>query len=227
MSLMKKLMFTHSANGHLVVAASLDVAMAMGLCEEDQQLYLWVVDSAARLGRVNIKTAKTEVIGKLGITMDEICFNDQGYLLGSSGKDLYRINTRNGALGLLSGADAAEGSHTPVVTGSTSHARSLVGALRSDTGQSPAHLAFELARLFIKLYSVGEDNLVQLAILDGRTMDIGVFGYGTIYGRAASNIRRFQMENPGIYTTSSLTGRTTTLAEHQRKPASLFAEAGY
>lgn len=227
MSLIKKMMFTHSANGHLVVAASLDVALAMGLCDEDQQLYLWVVDSAARLGRVNIKTAKTEVIGKLGITMDEISFNDQGYLLGSSGKDLYRINTRNGALSRLSSADVDDGSHTPALTGNTPARRSLVGALRSDTDQSPAQLAFELARLFIKLYSVDEENLVQLAILDGRTMDIGVFGYGTIYGRAASNISRFQMENPGIYTTNSLTGRTTTLADHLRKPASLLAEAGY
>ncbi len=238
MALLKNMMFTHTANGHMIVAASLDTALALGLCEEHQQLYLWVVDSCARLGRVNVKTGTTEAIARLGIAMEEISFNSRGYLLGTAGRDLYRINPRTGALNLLTDARAnsdssssfqrsasAEHSSQVLALGGSGH-HSLVGAFRSDASQTSAQPAFDLARLFLKLHSVEEDNLVQLAILDGRTLDVGIFGYGTIYGRAKSNISRFQLENPGIYTTNSLTGRATTLAEHPRQRTGALAESG-
>ena len=231
MSVLNKMMFTHSENGHLIVAASLDTALTLGMCENSQQLYLWVVDDTTRLGRVNVRSGHVELIGKVGIPMEEIAFDSRGYLLGASGHDLYRINPQNGALTLLScqgeqKAGAAGGSGHLTGLGGAGN-RSLVGSFKSEQNQSSAHLAFDLARLFIKLYADGDENLVQLAILDGRTMDIGIFGYGTIYGRAKSNISQFQMENPGIYTTDSLTGRTTALAEYPLRKASGLPEPSF
>lgn len=227
MQLLDNIMFTHSSDGHLVVAASMGTALAQGLCDDAQHQYLWVVDSATRLGRVDVKSGKAEVIGRLGIELQEIGFDEQGRLLGRSGQDLYSINTNNAKLTFMPVSEATSGHqssvkqfprperHTGGLFSVANSAPLLVEDSRANgINRTASELAFDLARLYMKLFSQEADNMVQLAVLDGRSMDIGVFGYGTIYGSARGNISLFQPDARRVYTTDSRTGNTTSVTDY-------------
>ncbi|MDX1694984.1 MAG: hypothetical protein R3208_14555 [Ketobacteraceae bacterium] len=222
-------MFTHARSGHLVVAASMDAAITLGMCEDSQRLYLWIVDATTQLGRIDVKTGDVQLIGKVGISMREIGFDNQGRLLGMNGSDVYKINPSNGALAMIGGtSDEPSRTHSfavrqsQVARGSNvlsfgqNTTPSMIPAEKADSDRTDADIAFELARLFMKLRSDNKENMVQLAVIDGKSMEIGVFGYGTIYGRAKSHLNLFHLNDPMIYTTDSTTGNTTSIAEHPR-----------
>ena len=232
MLMLDNLMFTHGRSGHLIVAATMDAAITLGLCEDAQKQYLWVVDKRTQLGRIDVKTGEVETIGKLGIGMEEIAFDQQGFLKGINGNDVYRINTRNASLSMVGGTDGFQDHDQPaakvprqstpqyqdsnVLAFGQPKVSGNVPQQKPEENRSDSDLAFDLARLFMKIMPQGGQNMVQLAIIDGKSIDIGVFGYGTIYGRAKSQVNLFQMNDPAIYTTDSITGDTMAVSEHPR-----------
>ena len=224
MQLLDNIMFTHSQGGHLILAASMDVAIALGLCDDAPRQYLWVVDKETRLGCVDVKTAQVTVIGKLGIAMSDISFDHQGRLLGMNGGDVYHINTTNASLKMLDGTreirSMSQGMHVESDY-RTRHQDNVVtiGGKKREAERAErkdSELAFDLARFFMKLFPNDHRNMVQLAVIDGTSMDIGVFGYGTVYGRAKTHLNLFQLDDPRIYTIDSKTGNPTSIAAHPR-----------
>ena len=156
-----------------------------------------------------------------GIMMTDISFDHQGRLLGMNGDDVYHINTANASLRMIEGGRDIRSMSRGMHIESDQRIRHqdnvvAIGGKRQDVPRTDADIAFDLARFFMKVCPEDHHNMVQLAVIDGKTIDIGVFGYGTVYGRAKSHLNLFQLDDPRIYTIDSTTGNPTSIAAHPR-----------
>lgn len=229
MHLLHHIIFSHCSSGELVVVASMKTAMALGLNDDADRLLLWIVDHQGHLGCLDIRSAECSVIGRLGITMKEIGFDEQGRLIGCNGTDTYLIDTGNARVTLLDAIpshrqalSARAGSATawqkPELLASCSTHSFGDGA----TKRNATELAFDMARFFMNNVLGHQEQFVQLAVLNGHTLEIGVFGHGPLYGRAKSQISLLHTQGARIYTTNSATGHTTPVSDYPGTTQSLF-----
>lgn len=165
---------------HIVSIALLGASALAAHSAQAADPTIWVVDSAGKLGTVNVNTGAASLIGNTGQSMYDIAFDPSGKLWGVSGYNntLYSINTSTGAstavgaLGtginaLVFGSNgtlygASGGSLYSINT--TSGASTLIG---SGSYSSVGDLAFVGGKLFLSSYGSSTNGLWQLDTTTG------------------------------------------------------------
>ena len=187
---------------------------------------VWVSDSNAVLGTVDVNTGNVNVIGNMGVPMVDIAFDPNGNLYGVSGGNLYRIDPSTAATTLIGGGGipgdslafdsggilytATSSLYTvDVSTGATS----LVGN-GGDIYNSSGDLAFISDNLYLSSSTASGDTLVRIDRTTGDGTLIGDIGIGVVWGLATDNyIDLYGVAGTSIFSISTVTGASGPIVE--------------
>jgi outer membrane protein assembly factor BamB len=181
---------------------------------------MFVHDSAGNLGKVDVTTGATTVIGNMGHVMTDIAFDPSGNLYGITFNQFYAINASTagstfiGNLGLSAAnalvfaADgtlyAASNNTSALYTVNTSNG--AASFLQSTGHSSGGDLAFNGGNLYL---ANGLSQLVRIT-LGGPSQLIGNFGVSAMFGLATGdNGTLYGVANTTVYTIDTGTGAAT------------------
>ena len=210
--------------------------------------FLYIHDSTANLGIVNVESGSTNIIGNMGVTMTDIGFDPSGNLFGLSFESLYSIDKTTGNTTFIGdhgigGGNALVFGNDGTLYGAGYRTTSLftidVGTGEStsigDMGfASAGDLTFNGDDLFL---SSKTDKLVNIDIAEGaKGTAVGSFdssGLSGVYALATGDDDKFYgVAGTQIFTVNTITGDITLISDYggqglyRAYGASAYTEAG-
>jgi hypothetical protein len=181
---------------------------------------MFVHDSSGNLGRVDVATGTTSLIGNMGAVMTDIAFDPTGNLYGITFTGLYSINALTGASAFigglgLNGANALVFSSTGTLYAAANNNGNLytvntgtgAASFAQSTGfASGGDLAFNGGNLYLASTT---NSLVRIT-LGGPSTLVGAFGVGSVFGLATGdNGTMYGVAGTTVYTIDTTTGAAT------------------
>jgi hypothetical protein len=181
---------------------------------------MFVHDSAGNLGKVDVATGSTTVVGNMGYQMTDIAFDPSGNLYGITFGQLFTINATtaasafvgnlglNGANALVFAGDgtlyAASNNTTSLYTVNTG--TGAASSLQSIGYASGGDLAFNAGNFYL---ATNGNQLVKIN-LGGASQLIGSFGVANVYGLATGDDGKlYGVAGTTVYSINTATGAAT------------------
>ena len=189
--------------------------------------FLWVSDSAGRIGIVDVANGNATIVGNSGAALTDIAFDPAGNLWGVSFTNLYTINrttgvaTNRGSLGVF-GMNAlvfaSDGTLYGASSGSTNFYRidTTTGAATSlgSTGfTSAGDLAFNGGNLYLSSLS---NQLIRVDIANpSASAVVGPIGFANVFGLAtADNNVLYGVTGNTVISVNPATGQGTSVVTY-------------
>jgi len=212
-----------------------------------------VDDSRGQIGKVDVATGTSTVVGGSGIgaqdSLTDIAFDPLGHLFGIGFTGFYSINTTTGLATLIGNHGIAGGNALVFGTDGTAYAggngtgniytiNTATGAGTSlgNSGFSAAgDLAFNGGNLYLAAATAGNDTLVRINLANlPLSTPVGSFGFDGVFGLATGdNGVLYGISGTQVFTVNTTTGAGTALSNYGGSSAlldafgsSFFTEAG-
>jgi hypothetical protein len=190
----------------------------------------YVIDDANQLAVLNIEAKTVTLIGNTGVFLNDIAFDENGTLFGTSGSALYRIDpatagaTLVGSMGIRDTTSLELGPDAYLYTASTGLYRvnpqtgvaTMIG-FGNGSYQSSGDLVFLGKDLYLtSLYQEGNDALIKLDPSTGKATLVGPTGYNAVYGLSTNdNVTLYGFTGAKVIKIDPTTGAGTLLWDAQ------------